>query len=173
MAIDYSEYVNRYGSLNGASRFANSGNSVKVSADFTDVFSQLDALTANAGRFTREAAQAGADVLYNEVRSRAGSMSSKKEHWFYGTNKKYLFQPGTLRDSIYQVYSADNSIQDQKATYHISWNYKKCPYGFMVEYGTKNAAAHSFVRSSYEAMGDLSTTVAKDRFIDLMEDALR
>lgn len=173
MAIDYSEYVNRYGSLSGANRFANSGNSVKVSADFSDVFSQLDSIVADAGRFTREVAQAGADVLYNEVRNRAGAMSSKKEHWFHGTNKKYLFQPGTLRDSIYQVYSKDNSITDQKATYHVSWNHKKCPYGYMVEYGTTRAAAHSFVRSSYEAMGDLSITVAKDRFIDLMEDALK
>ena len=83
----------------------------------------------------RAGAQAGAQVVYD--RARANVRDSKKGHWFHGTSfktsgTKYWFEPGTLRNSIYQVYSKDNSTAS-KATYHIAWNHKEAPYGFMVE----------------------------------------
>jgi len=146
-------------------------NSVSVSVDFDDLFERLDKISDDAGKFTREAAQAGAQVLYGEAKTRAPV--SDHAHYFYGTHQKYLFEAGTLRNSIYQAFSADNSIDGKKATYHISWNYKKCPYGFMVEYGTKNAPAHPFLRPSYDAASQLAVTVAHDRFAALMEDSLK
>ena len=97
----------------------------------------------------RPAAQAGAQVLYQTVLRNVPV--SAKGHWFHGTSykttgKKYWFDAGTLRKAIYQVHSADNSGPTQQ-TYHVSWNHKKAPYGFMVEYGTaRGARPVAFVR---------------------------
>jgi len=66
----------------------------------------------------RPAAQAGAQVLYEAVKSNAGR------------NKK----TGNLERSIYQKFSESNS-SELKATYHISWNQTKAPHGFLLEYG--------------------------------------
>lgn len=66
----------------------------------------------------RPAAQAGAQVLYDAVKSNAGR------------NKK----TGNLERSIYHKYSESNSTE-LKATYHVSWNQTKAPHGFLLEYG--------------------------------------
>lgn len=102
----------------------------------TEAFSNaLEEKREQLNKATRPAAQAAAQVLYNQVK--ANVPVSEKGHWFYGTSfrktgQRYWFDAGTLRDSIYQVFSQDNST-DTKATYHIAWNHKKAPYGFMVE----------------------------------------
>lgn len=116
--------------------------------------SGLDALLTQIGddvtKAARPAAQAAATVLQEAARSNV--RNSDKGHWFHGTSfkktgKKYWFEPGTLRQAIYQVYSKTNSNEQQGvATYHVSWNYKKAPYGFMVEYGTSRAPARPFIR---------------------------
>lgn len=141
-----------------------------IDADFSELEAQLDQIGKSAGEFARPAAYAGASVLYSEARFRAPV--SKSGHWFYGTHQKYWIERGTLKNSIYHVYSKDNSTDGKRATYHISWNYKKAPHGFMVEYGTSRAPAHPFLRPAYDAVKDLSLTVAKDRFVTLMEGAL-
>lgn len=99
----------------------------------------------NAAR--RPAAQAAAQVIYDAAR--VNVPVSAKGHWFHGTQfrvngTKYYFDAGSLRDAIYQVYSADNS-GPLKDTYHVAWNHRKVPYGFMVEFGTSRAPAHSFL----------------------------
>ncbi len=48
--------------------------------------------------------------------------------------KRIKKQTGNLEESIYQVYSKDNS-GEHKATYHVSWNHLVAPHGFLVEYG--------------------------------------
>lgn len=141
----------------------------RIDFDTSGVDAALDKIANKAGECVRPAAQAGASVLYGEARYRAPV--SEGAHFFYGTHQKYLFAAGTLRDSIYQVYSEDNSSKGRLATYHISWNHQKAPYGFMVEYGTSRAAAHPFIRPAYDAAKDLSLTVANDKFISLMEGA--
>ncbi len=102
----------------------------------------------------RPAAQAGAQVLYEAVKLNVPR--SKKGHWFHGTSfringKKYWFDANTLMNSIYQVHSKDNSDVN-KHTYHVSWNHKECPYGFMVEYGTVRANPVAFVRNATSRM---------------------
>lgn len=102
----------------------------------------------------RPAAQAGAQVLYEEVLKNVPV--STKPHWFSGrdyakTGKRYRFNPGTLRKAIYQVWSEDNSARFNHE-YHISWNHQKAPYGFMVEYGTTRTAPVAFVRRAGEKM---------------------
>lgn len=92
---------------------------------------------------TRPAAQAGAEVIYQ--RARINAPVSQDSHFFYIRGKKYgPYAPGTLKNAIYQVYSRDNSFKDI-ATYHISFNKEKAPYGFIVHNGTSRTAAHPFI----------------------------
>lgn len=117
---------------------------------------QLRATVDELHRATRPAAQAGAQVIYDAAKVNASTLKSEREHYFYGTATKALppgkkkaaaygpYQPGTLYNSIYQVFSKSNSYKDV-STYHISFNREKAPYGFMVELGTSRAPAHSFI----------------------------
>lgn len=150
------------------------GDFVTVKYDDSRAQAWLDKVLATSRKAVRPAAQAGADELYYEARMRCPV--SEKAHYFYGTESKktgvrYLFQPGNLRDSIYQVFSKDNSIQNagngyDKATYHIAWNHQKAPYGFMVEFGTSTAAPHPFIRPAYDARKMMALQVAKATWMD-------
>ncbi len=92
---------------------------------------------------TRPAAQAGAQIIYE--RARINAPVSDESHFFYIRGRKYgPYAPGTLRDSIYQVFSKDNSYKDVN-TYHISFNKDKAPYGYIVHNGTSRTAAHPFI----------------------------
>lgn len=117
---------------------------LNISVDTRGVDDLLDELGDAADEAVRPAAQKGAQVLYDFVKRNVPV--SKKAHMFHGTHAVYgPYSPGTLRDSIYQVYSKDNST-DSRATYDVSFNFKKAPYGFMVEYGTSKAPAKPFIR---------------------------
>ena len=131
-------------------------NTVTYSVDTSDIDGLLEALGDAVEEAVRPAVQAGSQVIYEEARRLAGR--SSKPHFFYGTSYsktegvrfgpdeavrgRYLFYPGTLQNAIYQVYSADNS-GPTKATYHISWNATKAPYGGFVEYGLSPFTAKS------------------------------
>jgi len=92
---------------------------------------------------TRPAAQAGAEVIYQ--RARINAPVSQDSHFFYIRGRKYgPYAPGTLKNSIYQVFSKDNSFKDV-STYHISFNKSEAPYGFIVHNGTSRTAAHPFI----------------------------
>ena len=92
---------------------------------------------------TRPAAQAGSEIIYQ--RARLEAPVSDASHYFYIRGKKYgPYAPGTLKNAIYQVYSRDNSFKDI-ATYHISFNKDKAPYGYIVHNGTSRTAAHPFI----------------------------
>jgi HK97 gp10 family phage protein len=67
----------------------------------------------------RPAAQAGAQVLYDEVKRNVGALGQKT---------------GNLARAIYQAYSKDQSANGQEV-YHVSWNARKAPHGHLVEYG--------------------------------------
>lgn len=152
---------------------ANSGGNrqaVTVNFDDAEVQAFLDELGEAASEEVRPAAQAGAQILYNEVRVRCPV--SDGAHTFYGTHSKYLFPAGTLRDSIYQVFSKDNS-NEKKATYHIAWNHQKAPYGFMVEFGTSRAPAHPFLRPAYDAQVQNALNTTRDVYITRMEAKLQ
>lgn len=124
---------------------------------------QLDAIAASAKAAIIPAAQAGAQVFYDATRANVAARHvSKKGHWFYGASWKingtrYWFEPGTLLGSIYQVrsksehHSAGGGTRpDTESVYQVSWNHRECPYGFMVEYGTKSAPAHPFLRPAFD-----------------------
>lgn len=67
----------------------------------------------------RPAAQAAAQVLYDEVKRNVAAIPKKT---------------GNLDRSIYQVFSKSLS-NPGVATYQISWNRKKAPHGHLVENG--------------------------------------
>ena len=52
---------------------------------------------------------------------------------------------GNLRDSIYMARD-DESSNDERATYVVSWNKRKAPHGHLLEFGTSRMAARPFVR---------------------------
>lgn len=134
---------------------------LKVSIDraaVTDILGRFEMSIYDA---VRPAAQAGAQVFYDQVK--VNVPVSKKGHWFHGTSfrlnkKKYWFDSGSLKNSIYQVFSKDNS-NEKKAMYHIAWNHKKVPYGFMVEYGTSRTPASPFLNPAWSRRHDVYTAV--------------
>ena len=116
---------------------------MKIKMDIAKFKEELAATADVLNKATRPAAQAGAQVIYDRARQLAPV--SDKSHMFNIGGRKYgPFSPGNLRDSIYQVFSKDNSYRDT-STYHISWNADKAPYGFAVERGTSHSAAQSFI----------------------------
>lgn len=139
-----------------------------IKLDMGSFVSEISDLKDDASKAVRSAAQAGSQVIYE--RAKAVAPASSKGHWFHGTSfkvngQKYWFDAGTLRGSIYQAFSKDNSTEN-RATYHVSWNHTKCPYGFMVEFGTKNAPAHSFVRRAIAECTEKALDAMEKRFFE-------
>ena len=137
-----------------------------VTADLSGLRARMGTMVVQCGEAARPAAQAGAQVFYDRVRELVPT--SLKGHWFHGTSfqqygTKYWFDAGALKASIYQVYSKDNSGQGF-ATYHIAWNHKKVPYGFMVEFGTSKAPAHPFIRPARDQAEKVRQAV-HDRYV--------
>lgn len=122
----------------------------------------LDRMAEQAKEHARPAAQAGAEVLYQEVRMRA-PVAKKVRRLKSGRT----ILPGALKASIYQAYSQDNSGPDH-ATYHVSWNYRKAPHGHLVEFGTSRAPAHPFLRPSFDAKGAAALQAAHDEWVKRM-----
>lgn len=131
---------------------------INVDFNFGKLLLKLDKITNSVESAVRPAAQAGAQVFYEEARVRCPV--SDAAHFFYGKGSKksgvrYFFQPGNLRNSIYQFFNSRNSSK-AAANYSISWNHQKAPYGYMVEYGTSSAAASPFLRPAYDAAKGLA-----------------
>ena len=151
------------------------GNTVTVNFETDSLFAALDKMQEGLLSEVRPAAQAGAQVFYDEVKLRAPTTDGKLAkgfHIFYGRTDKYKIYSGALKESIYQVYSKKLS-GPRVSTYHISWNWREAPYGKMVEFGTSRAAAHPFLRPAYTAMKERALQAAKDRFLTGAQKAIR
>lgn len=109
-------------------------NSVTFSMDTSGLMQWLNELEAEAQAAVRPAAQAGAQVLYDEVKRNVAAIGRKS---------------GNLANSIYQAFSKDESGQGL-ATYHVSWRTgrekdengrrisggkPRAPHGHLLEYG--------------------------------------
>ena len=141
---------------------------MKISIDLKRFKTALDEKQAQIQAATRPAAQAGVQVIYDQARLNVPV--SGKGHWFHGTSfkkngQKYWFTSGSLRDSIYQVFSQDKS-NAHKATYHVSWNRKKAPYAWMVELGTSRAAARPFLAPAIAGKADEARREMRRVFIE-------
>lgn len=93
--------------------------SITVKFDTNALNAKLDEMKHLIGDGVREIAQAGVQVLYDEVKQNVEAITDK----------------GTLSDAIYQAYSKERSIPGVKATYVVSWNHKKAPHGRLLEWG--------------------------------------
>lgn len=93
--------------------------SMTISVDTASLNSLLDGLVGDVEEAVRPAAQAAAEVLYQEVKRNVATLGKVT---------------GNLDRSIYQVYSQDNS-GPARATYQVSWNQNKAPHGGLVEFG--------------------------------------
>jgi hypothetical protein len=108
---------------------------IRVEFDMTSLNEQLDRLQATVTEALKPAAQAGAQVLYNEVRLRALTVGGSRE----------------LQASIYQKYLPESSVEG-RAAYAISWRKQVAPVniktgpnpeagmpystkGYLIEYG--------------------------------------
>lgn len=116
------------------------------------------------------AAAAGSELIYRATLQ--ATPHGKKGHWFTGHNYKrtgarYWFNAGNLRASIYQVLSQDNTGPGY-ATFHISWNYKKAPYAYMVHNGTSKAAAVPFVTMGRERSADAAQTAMGNKYLEIL-----
>lgn len=97
----------------------NKPNTFSASFDLNQLGDFLNELSDDISQAARPAAQAGAQLLYEEVKQNVGRLGQKT---------------GNLQRSIYQAYSKDKSVGGQEV-YHISWNARKAPHGHLVEYG--------------------------------------
>lgn len=137
--------------------------SMKIKMNVAQFRQALQATAQQLNEATRPAAQAGAQVIYD--RAKALVPVSQAAHYFYGQNAKYgPYSPGNLKNAIYQVFSKDNSYKDV-STYHISWNAEKAPYGAMVEFGTSQAPAHSFIGKAIAETRSAVREAMKERYI--------
>ncbi|NLZ12373.1 MAG: HK97 gp10 family phage protein [Alcaligenaceae bacterium] len=94
-------------------------NSFSIKVDTASLDSWLTSMDERVDEAVRPAAQAMAQVFYDEVKRNVGKIGRVT---------------GNLESSIYQAFSKDNSSQT-RVTYHVSWNHKKAPHGHLVEYG--------------------------------------
>ena len=146
---------------------------LEFSVNLDSITRQIDKIGADAQAAIRPAAQAAAQVYYEAVKEAAPK--SKHAHWFTGTSykttgQKYWFESGSLKNAIYQVYSKSESSATQ-ATYHIAWNHRKVPYGFMVAYGTKTAKANDFIGAARKSVNALAREAALATFKAKMGEA--
>ena len=136
-------------------------NMLKLDLDLKKVTQKLDGITQASKEAVRPAAQAGAQVLYERARQEAPV--SKAAHMFHIGGRVYgPFKPGNLRDSIYQVYAQGKSTSG-KATYEISFNHDKAPYGFTVLRGRSGVAANDFIGRAYDVASTAAALVVKTR----------
>ena len=137
---------------------------MKISLDVGRLKEQMQATKEELRKATRPAAQAGAQIIYD--RSRQLAPVSERPHMFHIEGRVYgPFSPGNLRDSIYQVFSKDNSFADT-STYHISWNATKAPYGYTVERGTSKTPANSFIGRAVVETRSAVREIMKQRYIE-------
>lgn len=139
----------------------------KVTINIAKFKEELRATTEMLGQATRPAAQAGAQIIYDRAKQIvATELVSDKPHYFYGKNAIYgPYQPGTLRDSIYQAFADKESFTDT-TTYRVSWNKDKAPYGHMVEFGTRTAEPHSFIGRAIAETRSAVREAIKQRYIE-------
>jgi HK97 gp10 family phage protein len=139
---------------------------LSIAFDFSKLAAKLDSITKAAEESVRPAAQAGAQVFYDEVRQRVPV--SAKPH----KSGKKTYDPGTLRRAVYQAF-ANKESGDGKAMYRISWNKTHAFYGRFVEFGTSKMAAKPFLRPAYDAARARALQAAKERMATEVKKATK
>ena len=92
---------------------------MKISVDTSGLAAALFELEDDINKAVRPAAQAGAQVLYDDVKRNVARIGKSS---------------GNLADSIYQAYATKEATKTH-AVYNVSYNPRKAPHGHLVEYG--------------------------------------
>lgn len=129
---------------------------VEIDADFSDAIARFDSLPEAVGEKLRWAAFKGVELLRDEVKIQAPR--SHKRHYFYskgsrnadGSKRRYAFDPGDLRGSVFAFYDKSESVDGRRAVYQVGWrdregrrgryeggSLKAVPYGYMVHNGVR------------------------------------
>lgn len=129
---------------------------VEIDADFSDAIARFDSLPEAVGDRLRWAAFKGVELLRDEVKIQAPR--SHKRHYFYskgsrnadGSKRRYAFEPGDLRGSVFAFYDKSESVDGRRAVYQVGWrdregsrgryeggSLKAVPYGYMVHNGVR------------------------------------
>ena len=139
---------------------------ISIAFDFSKIAAKLDNITKAAEKATRPAAQAGAQVFYDEVKQRVPI--SAKPH----KSGKKTYNPGTLRKAIYQAFADKESGKD-KAMYRVSFNKTHAFYGRFVEFGTSKMAAKPFIRPAYDAARAKALQAVQERMAAEVKKAIK
>jgi len=115
---------------------------VENSQALTDSLRALDNIASES--VLRQAAVAGARVIFDEVKLRAPVGDAVYER------KGSTHAPGTLKNSIIVAYDKERSVDGKLASYLVTWS-KDAFYGRFLEYGTSKMSARPFLRPAYEA----------------------
>ncbi|HHX2501435.1 TPA: hypothetical protein ACU8BJ_001140 [Neisseria subflava] len=129
---------------------------VEIDADFSDAIARFDSLPEAVGEKLRWAAFKGVELLRDEVKIQAPR--SHKRHYFYskgsrnadGSKRRYAFEPGDLRGSVFAFYDKSASVDGRRAVYQVGWRDREgnrgryeggalraVPYGYMVHNGVR------------------------------------
>lgn len=115
---------------------------VENAQSLTDALRALDDIASES--VLRQAAVAGARVVFAEVRLRAPIDLGVYE------GKQGKHPPGYLRDHILIAYDDEVSVPGRIASYLVTWS-KEAFYGRFLEFGTSKMAAKPFLRPAFEA----------------------
>ncbi|WP_272971042.1 hypothetical protein [Comamonas terrigena] len=141
-----------------------------LNLDVSGVIAGVERISRAAKAAVRPAAQAGAEEFY--ISAKLAAPVSEKSHFFTINGRTYgPFQPGNLRDSIYQAYSKTNS-NEELAVYHVSFNKEKAPYGYAVIRGTPYVAANDFIGLAYDRVREVALEASHAVLRDAMKEVL-
>ena len=129
---------------------------VDIDADFSDAIARFESLPEAVGEKLRWAAFQGVSLLREEIKIQAPR--HHKRHYFYskgsrnadGSKRRYDFEPGDLRRSVFAFYDKSDSVDGRRAVYQVGWrdregsrgryeggSLKAVPYGYMVHNGVR------------------------------------
>lgn len=165
---------------------------VEIDADFSDAIARFDSLPEAVGEKLRWAAFKGVSLLRDEVKIQAPR--SHKRHYFYskgsrnadGSKRRYDFEPGDLRRSVFAFYDKSASVDGRRAVYQVGWrdregsrgryeggSLKAVPYGYMVHNGVrrkngKSIAPHPFLSRALKIQGAKMEAVMLDAVLEVV-----
>lgn len=164
----------------------------EINVDLSGAYEKLDDMEERVEAGLRYATFQGVEILRNEMIVQAPR--HHKRHYFYskgsrnadGSRRRYEFEPGDLRRSIFAFYDKSISIDGAVAMYQVGWRHSEgvkagysgkilqsVPYGYMVHNGTKMAknkgiktAANPFVHRAVA----VAIARAEKTIIDTVKD---
>lgn len=165
---------------------------VDIDADFSDAIARFDSLPEAVGEKLRWAAFRGVSLLREEIKIQAPR--HHKRHYFYskgsrnadGSKRRYDFEPGDLRRSVFAFYDKSDSVDGRRAVYQVGWRDREgnrgryeggvlqaVPYGYMVHNGVrrkngKSIAPRPFLSRALKIQGAKMEAVMLDAVLEVV-----